>query len=279
MPVYSSGEVYNYEIVQTRQDDIAQSQEAIPLTTSEGKLTVSTETIPQKNKEDGILHSASLLQSDIVQTSSVAVISGGGGLASGIASLTTGISESDIVQTSSVAVISGGGGLASGIASLTTGIGRERLDTKSMYCMNDKPKSATSQERFLSTLVSPKIAKSNEGRVEFKELYIPPPPAPQLESVIKKTTTRTPSVSLPGQKSPRTPVGSPIIPHSPSVSPVKQRDSNSSLKKKSSTNVSKTSVKKPPVAVSKNKTEKEKLLHVKREKYCATGTNTINNYK
>ena len=276
MPLYSSGEVYNYEIVQTRQDDIVQSQEAIPLTTSEGKLTVSTETVPQENKEDGILHSASLLQSDIVQTSSVAVISGGG-LASGIASLTTGISESDIVQTSSVAVISGGG-LASGIASLTTGIGGERLDTKSMYCMNDKPKSATSQERFLSTLVSPKIAKSNEGRVEFKELYIPPPPAPQLESVIKKTTTRTPSVSLSGQKPPRTPVGSPIIPHSPSVSPVKQRDSNSSLKKKSSTNVSKTSVKKPPVAVSKNKTEKEKLLHVKREKYCATGTNTNNNY-
>ncbi len=247
-----SGEVYSYELLQTRQKhDITVSEESIPLLTSEQRL------LDNNHQGDNILHCESMIQSNIDHTPTVTIAT----------DMSLGVTDGSL-----------GGGLLQPVVS-------GRLETKSMYSMNDKPKSATSQERFLSTLVTPKFATSNEGKIEFKELYIPPPPAPQLESVITKSMgginipsiTRTSSMNLSGRISPLS--SSPKVPRSPSVTPIIQSDGG--LKKKSSSNVSKTTTKKPPplATVAMNKTtDKEKLLHIKREKYCATGILTINNY-
>ena len=169
-------------------------------------------------------------------------------------------------------------------------------ETRSMYSLNSKPESTTAEERFLATLVTPKLAVSKEGLVEFKELYIPPPVAPQLETVITKATaaakkapllTHSSSMFLSGRRSPRTtPIGSPRLPHhAPSPSPKHPPappstgtivESNSGSSSNNSGNVKKRSpsnsssrLKKSPIA--KGKTDKEKLLHIKREKYCAPG--------
>ena len=151
--------------------------------------------------------------------------------------------------------------------------------TKSMI-MNKQQPEVTEEEKFLAALVSTSTAKSNDGRIEFKDLYIPPPPAPKLNSVLEKASSKlhitlsvetiTPKVSNQGIKSPkppRSPVGSRST--SPSRSPRQHQISETTSKKNIT---SKGNMK-------RKQNDKEKLLQVKRERFCAPGKyNTICNY-
>ena len=143
--------------------------------------------------------------------------------------------------------------------------------TKSMI-MNEQQPEATEEERFLSALVSTSTAKTNDGRIEFKDLYIPPPPAPKLNSVLEKASSKlhmtlsvetiTPKVSKQGIKSPkppRSPVGSRST--SPSRSP-RQHQISETTSKKNITSKGNTK---------RKQNDKEKLLQVKRERFCAPG--------
>lgn len=142
-------------------------------------------------------------------------------------------------------------------------------ETRSMHSLGKGVEPVTSEERFLSTLVSPCPAHSREGRVEFMGLYIPPPPAPQLETVINKTTpTKNPLLSR----------SSTMTLSGRGPSPIPSRSSTPSNYNKSDIANSKSSgkSKKSPVPGSKGvKPDKERLLHIKREKYCATGAYVI----
>ena len=154
-----------------------------------------------------------------------------------------------------------------GLLSINTSL--QGPETRSMHSLGKGVEPVTSEEKFLSTLVSPCPAHSREGRVEFRGLYIPPPPAPQLETVINKTTpTKT------------TPTKNPLLSRSSMTlsgrgpSPIPSRSSTPSNYNKSDIATSKSSSKskKSPVSGSKGtKPDKERLLHIKREKYCATG--------
>lgn len=149
------------------------------------------------------------------------------------------------------------------------GVGPE---TQSMYAFNNKPPLTTPEEEFLSTLVTPQLSKSKQGKVEFNELYIPPPPAPHVNEVILKKAkspmmSRSSSLALSGRDSPRptipTITNSSSVPKSKSVAVEQGTVNDDGSKKRMSGNKTKRSP--------KNK-DKEKLLHVKREKYCASGT-------
>ena len=140
--------------------------------------------------------------------------------------------------------------------------------TKSMI-MNEHQPEATEEERFLAALVSTSTAKTNDGRIEFKDLYIPPPPAPKLNSVLEKASSKlhmtlsvetiTPKVSKQGPKPPRSPVGSRST--SPSRSP-RQHQISETTSKKNITSKGNTK---------RKQNDKEKLLQVKRERFCAPG--------
>ena len=143
--------------------------------------------------------------------------------------------------------------------------------TKSMI-MNEQQPEATEEERFLAALVSTSTAKTNDGRIEFKDLYIPPPPAPKLNSVLEKASSKlhmtlsvetiTPKVSKQGiesPKPPRSPVGSRST--SPSRSP-RQHQISETTSKKNITSKGNTK---------RKQNDKEKLLQVKRERFCAPG--------
>ena len=167
--------------------------------------------------------------------------------------------------------------------------------TKSMI-MNKQQPEVTEEEKFLAALVSTSTAKSNDGRIEFRDLYIPPPPAPKLNSVLEKASSKlhmtlsvetiTPKVSKQGIKSPkppRSPVGSRSTSPSrsavgsrstsPSRSPVGSRSTSPSRSPRQH-QISETTSKKNITSKGNTKrkqNDKEKLLQVKRERFCAPG--------
>ena len=237
-----SGEVNRYELLQVKQPDLVESEEVTPRAQSHEQM-LDTE---EGESAQGDLQCASLSPNTITELSVV-------------------------VKTSSNLGVPGG---LSG------------PETASMYSMNHRPQLVSEQERFLSTLVTPSPVRSSDGTILFKELYIPPPPAPKLESVMSVHSNprlvslprKSSSLSLSGRNSPNKSVSTSKGAHPPSVSPLKPdllattlaSPSSSDLKKKSSTNtVSKG--KKVPTTTSRSKVEKEKLLQIKREKYCAPG--------
>ena len=72
--------------------------------------------------------------------------------------------------------------------------------TKSLFVINKKisgtDTSMTPEEQFLFSLATPSTSKSVEGKILFKELFIPPPPpasVPSDDQVKQKSVSKVPS--------------------------------------------------------------------------------------
>lgn len=135
---------------------------------------------------------------------------------------------------------------------------------KSMSAMSRKSEAT---EQFLAGLVPVSVERSAKGQVEFKDLFIPPPPAPSLENLLG-TGFSSEDVKTPEKNSIKTdktlshsPRGSPS--HTPTETVVKRRSTHNREEKKASTSLS---PKKPKISK-----EREKLLKVRQEKYALTG--------
>lgn len=242
-----SGDVYQYEILQNKQ---SMDSSGTTITTSEETIPLAVSDVAVKIDDDskGILHCGSSIRKSDENGS-------------------TYVSGSKTAQMLPREPHLLGGELG--------GAGPE---TRSLYSFNNKPPLTTSEEEFLSTLVTPRISVSKRGKVEFNGLYIPPPPAPHVNEVISKKVNpplvnRSSSLTLCGRNSPiavpTTTGSSPlskskhVVNEEESMNPGKQECDGATAKKR----VSGGKTKKSP----KNK-EKEKLLHIKREKHCASGT-------
>lgn len=155
-----------------------------------------------------------------------------------------------------------------------------RPETKSLGDMKKHPdKTMTNKEEaFLASLVTPLVAQTSKGRGEFKELFLPPPPLPDISHILstnpsKRTRTPSPSKeSSDNKKQTRKPPGS-----SQSSTPVHDSSSSSlssHSKKNLTQGVSSTKLKKtPPKSNSPTKlSEKQKLLQPSRERFCLPGT-------
>ena len=155
-----------------------------------------------------------------------------------------------------------------------------RPETKSLGDMKKhQDKTMTSKEEgFIASLVTPSVAQTSKGRGEFKELFLPPPPLPDISHILstnpsKRTRTPSPSKeSSDNKKQTRKPPGS-----SQSSTPVHDSSSSSlssHSKKNLTQGVSSTKLKKtPPKSNSPTKlSEKQKLLQPSRERFCLPGT-------
>ena len=126
--------------------------------------------------------------------------------------------------------------------------------TRSMYAMNKRPSNEVSpEEQFLAKLAPVAVKRSIKGKVEFKDLFIPPPPAPSLENLLgieSSTDDVKSSIKMSPKSSPS---------HTPTDAAKKK--STQSREKKASLSPSK----------SKTSKEKEKLMKVRREKHALIG--------
>lgn len=155
-----------------------------------------------------------------------------------------------------------------------------RPETKSLGDMKKHPdKTMTNKEEaFLASLVVPSVAQTSKGRGEFKELFLPPPPLPDISHILytspsKRTQTPSPSKESsdnkkqtrksPGSSQSSTPV------HDPSSSSLSSHSKKNLTQGVSSTKLKKTSPKSnSPTKLS----EKQKLLQPSRERFCLPGT-------
>ena len=141
-------------------------------------------------------------------------------------------------------------------------------DTRSLL-MGKKLDSATSEETkaekkdedFLDTLIPPYTVRMTSGKAVFKDLYLPPPPLPDLSHII------TPSVSFATSED-SVAITSKSRPGSRQQSPTQQVTPQTSKSVAWSVAASTTKLKK---SSEKIKAEKERLLHPKREKHALPG--------
>ena len=156
--------------------------------------------------------------------------------------------------------------------------GLSRPETKSLSDIKKHPdKTLTNKEEaFLASLVIPSVAQTNKGRGEFKELFLPPPPVPDISHILSTSPSKrnqTPSPmkepcdkkqtkKSPGSSRSNTPA------HDPSSSSL-----SSHSKKNLTQGISSTKLKKsPPKSNSPTKlVEKQKLLQPSRERFCLPG--------
>ena len=135
-----------------------------------------------------------------------------------------------------------------------------RPETKSLGDMKKHPdKTMTSKEEgFIASLVTPSVAQTSKGRGEFKELFLPPPPLPDISHILSTNPSK------------RTRTPSPV--HDPSSSSSSSLSSHS--KKNLTQGIYSTKLKKtPPKSNSPTKlSEKQKLLQPSRERFCLPGT-------
>lgn len=116
------------------------------------------------------------------------------------------------------------------------------------------------EEKFLASLTEPEIIVTKDGRATVKELFLPPPPAPDISHIITPSSTTKmlhPSHSRSGSKSPS----------SRSVSPRQSTPTRDATDKGSHSSLA-SGRKKATEASLKSK---EKLFQPKREKYCLPG--------
>ena len=114
------------------------------------------------------------------------------------------------------------------------------------------------EEEFIANLIKPELIVITDGRAIIKELFLPPPPAPDISHILTpSTTSNSPSISSSNVKL----TGSHSI--TPRVlTPSRSSKSPSSGKRQRSHDAGSTT----------NLTKsKEKLLQPKREKYCQPG--------
>ena len=138
--------------------------------------------------------------------------------------------------------------------------------TRSMYAMNKKPSNELSpEEQFLAKLAPTAVGRSAGGKVEFKDLFIPPPPAPSLENLLGITSSTEDVKTSDTKDSIKTdktsPKGSPSHAPTDTSTVAKRRSTHSRGEKKTSLSPKK----------SKTDREKEKLMKVRQEKYAVTG--------
>lgn len=150
-----------------------------------------------------------------------------------------------------------------------------RPETKSLTDIrkHQTEKGMTSKEEgFLAGLVPPSKAHTSEGKGVFKELFLPPPPIPDISHILspspsKRSLSPSPSKESANRKTAKKSPGSsrsstPAHDRSVSSSPSHSRKSlgHSSSSKKLSRNDSRSRL-----------AEREKLLQPKRERFCHPG--------
>jgi len=128
------------------------------------------------------------------------------------------------------------------------------------------------EEGFLAGLVLPSNAHTSEGKGMFKELFLPPPPIPDISHILspspskrnlspspsKESTDKITAKKSPGSSRSSTPARDHSTSSSPSLS--RKNPSRSSSSMKLSRNDSRSRL-----------VEKEKLLQPKRERFCLPG--------
>jgi hypothetical protein len=125
-------------------------------------------------------------------------------------------------------------------------------ETKSLFSMNKKTSKDT-EEQFLMSLILPRISKSINGTIEFNNLFIPPPPAAKLSTLLDPPSL-SPTKSVTSQ------------------SPTHKRVTGTTTdnkKKPSSPEISKSksTTKKKPTKIP----DKDSLLHCKQDRFCPPG--------
>lgn len=155
--------------------------------------------------------------------------------------------------------------------------GLSRPETKSLSDMKKHPdKTITNKEEaFLASLVVPSVVQTNKGRGEFKELFLPPPPIPDISQIL--STSPSKRSQTPSSKEPCDKKQTKKSPGSSRSSTPAQDPSSSSLSSHSKKNltqgISSTKLKKsPPKSNSPTKLfEKQKLLQPSRGRFCLPG--------
>lgn len=114
------------------------------------------------------------------------------------------------------------------------------------------------EEEFIASLMQPELVVITDGRAIIRELFLPPPPAPDISHILTPSTTsralNAPSISGSNVTNSRSTTPRSQTPsRSPSKSPGKKQRS---YDVESTVNLTKS---------------KEKLLQPKREKYCPPG--------
>ena len=143
--------------------------------------------------------------------------------------------------------------------------GLSRPESKSLYAINNPPveKSSVKEEQFLASLLPPSHARTKCGKGILKELFLPPPPTPDISHLLSPTSSKR---DLPEQTK-RSSSSRRSLSRSRSTSPsaVSPKASPTQSRKKmdSAAQGRKSSEK---IAL-----EKEKLLNPKREKFCIPG--------
>lgn len=130
-------------------------------------------------------------------------------------------------------------------------------ETKSLSSIS-KRSTDTQEDEFLSSLIQPSKVSVKDGLAIFKDLFLPPPPPPPVLSNLISTTS--PSKEQPS-------------------SPTNTADTLTANKKKAPTQsfsqpnslASRTLKANTGGRTASRLSEREKLLHAKREKYCAPG--------
>ena len=112
------------------------------------------------------------------------------------------------------------------------------------------------EEAFLATLSEPEVIVISKGKAAIKELFLPPPPAPDISHILSVPS----STSYSTMKSPRSPRG--------------QKNSKDSITSLNKSPTPKTSKMSGTVSSTVNLIRsKEKLIQPNREKYCLPGIN------
>ena len=153
-----------------------------------------------------------------------------------------------------------------------------RPETKSLSDMKKHPdKTITKKEEaFLASLVIPSVAQTNKGRGEFKELFLPPPPVPDISHILSTSPSKRSQTPSP-MKEPCDKKRTKKSPASSRSSTPAHDPSSSSLSSHSKKNltqgISSTKLKKSlPKSNSPTKLfEKQKLLQPSRERFCLPG--------
>ena len=118
------------------------------------------------------------------------------------------------------------------------------------------------EDQFLMSLTSTSIAKSCNGQVDFNDLFLPPPPPPKLSAILQPNeptaSSLTPNRSRINKSTSRTP------------SPTRKK-LDTDLKKKASSPDYLKSSKSKKIQTSKTQSDKDSLMHSKRDKFCPPG--------
>lgn len=121
------------------------------------------------------------------------------------------------------------------------------------------------EEEFIAGLTEPELITTKEGRATIRDLFLPPPPAPDITHIITpslNTKKQTPSASRASLKSPNL--------HSVcSVSP--RQGASGQTSPPSSVSMRSSKRRNTEMGSQVSLKSKEKLFQPKREKYCAAG--------